>query len=193
MLRESLQRKSHVLRFSSVVSRVAELVGIVMFALPVSPKSVLVTDPVEMRVNRHYRTLSCSWTALPNSNEWRRSRFWLEDRWSMAERKDRRKPRRVVGNSLNRFVTRSVVGNGENYHSNRRLKTRGVVSRTYEWKSLQVQTTKRCLLVHVRHNTSLRCCVAVSGWILCGYIVQVYVQREKDSRNARIMQSPMVT
>lgn len=60
MLRESLQRKSYVLRFSSVVSRVAELVGIVMFALPVSPKSVLVTDPVEMRVNRHYRTLSCS-------------------------------------------------------------------------------------------------------------------------------------
>lgn len=60
MLRESLQRKSHVLRFSSVVSRVAELVGIAMLALPVSPKSVLVTDPVETGVNRHYRILSCS-------------------------------------------------------------------------------------------------------------------------------------
>lgn len=60
MLRESLQRKSHVLRFSSVVFRVAELVGIAMLALPVSPKSVLVTDPVETGVNRHYRTFSCS-------------------------------------------------------------------------------------------------------------------------------------
>lgn len=60
MLRESLQRKSHVLRFSSVVSRVAELVGIVMLALPVSPKSVLVIDPVETGVNRRYQTLSCS-------------------------------------------------------------------------------------------------------------------------------------
>lgn len=58
MLRESLQRKSYVLRFSSVVSHVAELVGIVMLALPVSPKPVLVTDPVEMGVNRHYRPLS---------------------------------------------------------------------------------------------------------------------------------------
>lgn len=85
MLRESLQRKSHVLRFSSVVSRVAELVGIVMLALPVSPKSMLLTDPVETGVNRHYRTLSKSLFLIQTEGVALGSGSEIFDQWQSAK------------------------------------------------------------------------------------------------------------
>lgn len=49
MLRESLPRKSYLLRFSSVVSRVVELLGIVKLVLLVTP------DPEDKRRLTHSR------------------------------------------------------------------------------------------------------------------------------------------